>query len=145
MVYLDYHKSYIELDKAKGRYYKISNKIENLRQLVDVLSSKYDTLKVDGSKINDSIDEYCATIALLTDKEKDAYRVIGRKQRIVDNLLEDLKISKHLQDKIYYMKYILEKDTQSIASSINYGLSRTYDYLKMIEKEIKIIEQTYKK
>ena len=145
MKYLDYHRAYIELENSKKRYYNITNKIERLREKVDVLSSKYDGLKVDETKKNDKLDEYCASIELLLEQEKTSFRIIGKKRRILDSVLEELKDSKETKDKIYYLKYIELKDVQFISGNIDYSLSRTYDYLKMIEKEIKIIEQTYKK
>lgn len=145
MKYLDYHRAYIELENSKKRYYNITNKIEILREKVDVLASKYDGLKVDGTKTNDKLDEYCASIELLLEKEKTFFRIIGKKRRILDSVLKELKNSKETKDKIYYLKYIELKDAQFIASHIDYSLSRTYDYLKIIENSTNKIEQTYKK
>lgn len=145
MKYLDYHMALIELENSKKQYYKILNKIEKLRGKVDVLASKYDGMKFDETKKNDKLDEYCASIEILEEKEKVSFKILGKKRRILDNALDELKNSKEIKDKIYYMKYIQKKDTQFIASNIDYSLSRTYDYLKLIEEEIQKMKKTYEK
>lgn len=140
-MYKEYHRKWYLMILAKKDLKKLQEKYDNI---LEEITKTTLAIKEEKSKTNGSSDKIGNLIALKIDMEpiikmqKELYE--NRKNNLQEDL-EDLKLSKNIDDILYRLRFVLKYKVREIAKSISYTRSYTYELISKIKDEMFIIEQ----
>ena len=134
MIYAEYEKMWAVIKKQEKELFELINKRDELFLKTQPKATKLDKEKVDGNKTSNMMESYIIKqesytrrINQLQVSLDDRYQALNRKR-------EELRASKNVYDRIYYLKYIEKLSTFKIGKMAGYDRTSVWRYLKKIEK-----------
>lgn len=136
MIYLEYHIEKNKLKKEEKELNLLYDKKIKLLRTKEAPISRYK--QVFGiSNNNDAMEKYIDNeieIEIGISVMKD---IVSTRKKRLEIILQSLVDSREPKDKIYYYKYVLNKERTFILKKINYGKSQYHELLNEIIQDIK--------
>ena len=136
MLYAEYEKMWGIIRKLEKELFDLINERDELFIKTQPKAAVMDKEKVDISFKNNMMENYVIKqeyfnrrIEQLQQSLDDRYQALNRKR-------EELRLSKNMYDRIYYLKYIEKLSTFKIANISGYDRTSVWRHLKKIEKSI---------
>lgn len=136
MIYAEYEKMWSIIRKMEKELFDLINERDELFSKTQPKATTLDKEKVDTSNKNNMMEtyvirqeNYTKRINQLQMSLDDRYQALMRKR-------EELRLSKNMYDKIYYLKYIEKLNIYKIASLTGYDRTSVWRHTKKIEKSI---------
>lgn len=139
MLYEEYETYKLKYYEIQKKYNEILNEKEELFSLTQPKAISYDGEVVDGGNPKNVFDEYL----MLKEKKNIDQRLDEIKSILMDRkeLLtskeEELKDSKHIQDRIYVYRYLHNLTIKKIAMAVPCGEATVYRTLRIIRNNLK--------
>ena len=135
MIYEEYETIWNKIRKQEKKLFNLIAKRDELFEKTQPQSSKFDKVLVDGKNPTNTLENYIIEKEYLNEKINqlnttldDLYQVLKRKR-------EELRLSKHIDDRIYYYRFIERLSVYKIGSLIGYEKTQIYRHLKIIAKK----------
>ena len=137
MLYVDYERMWDIIKKQEKELFRLINIRDELFTMTQPRSKTFEKEVVDTSHTNSNAlesyvikqEQYTIRINQLNQSIDDRYQALNRKR-------EELRLSKNIYDKIYYLKYIEKLSIYKIALLVGYDRTSVWRHLKKIEKNI---------
>lgn len=134
MIYEEYEAIRKRIHEKEEKLFKLLDKRDKIFSMTQPKSSKFDKELVDGKKPINTIEEY-----IIQDEQQQLSIQITQLNMLLDDWYQalkrkrdELKQSKNIYDRIYYLKYIERLNVYKISFLIGYSKEQTYRYLKKI-------------
>lgn len=134
MIYEEYEAILNKIHKKEKELLDTIKKRENLFSMTQPKSSKFDKEIVDGKNTINSMEQYVIQKEYFNEKINQLNQTLDDWYQILRRKREELKLSKNLYDRIYYLKYIERLSVFRISMIIGYSKEQTYRYLRKIKK-----------
>lgn len=146
MLYIEYEKYKTKLYNAQQDFDSILSEQEKLFSRTQPQSTDFGKEPTKGGVPSDKFYEY------VKEKEEkqidlrltEARSILNDRERLTKLKLEELLESKNIYDKVYVCKYIEGLKNYQIAKKISYSEAQIYRILKIIRKNINMIENERK-
>ena len=136
MIYAEYEKMWAVIRKLEKELFDLINDRDELFSKTQPQATVLDKEKVDSSIKSNMLEtyvirqeNYTKRINQLQLSLEDRYQALNRKR-------EELRLSKNMYDRIYYLKYIEKLNIYKIATLTGYERTSVWRHLKKIEKSI---------
>ncbi len=133
MIYEEYEAIWSKIRKLEKELFESINKRDELFDKTQPKSPKFDKEMVDGKNPSNMMEQfvmqqeyYDLKIKQLNQSLDDRYQILNRKR-------EELKRSKNVYDKIYYLRYVERLGVYKISVLVGYSKEQTYRYLRKIK------------
>ena len=130
MIYEEYEAIWSKIRKLEKELFESINKRDELFDKTQPKSPKFDKEMVDGKNPSNMMEQfvmqqeyYDLKIKQLNQSLDDRYQILNRKR-------EELKRSKNVYDKIYYLRYVERLGVYKISVLVGYSKEQTYRYLR---------------
>lgn len=139
MIYKDFHRHHRLYIEAQAQLAEIIGEKEVLFARTQPSAIRYDKVRITGGEPTNAYDEYLAAKEKLRIDEriKEARDILAERSAIRQSLIEELKASHDIKDRIYYLKYIEGRQTGEIAKKVGYSKAQICRIQKMIQNDIK--------
>lgn len=134
MIFEEYESTWEKIRKKEKKLIELINKREELFDKTQPQGTKYDKELVDGKNPKNIIEEYIIQKEYMNEKINQLNTTLDDMYQILKRKREELKLSRNLYDRIYYLNYIEKLNTQKIANMIGYDRTSIWRHLKRIEK-----------
>lgn len=144
-MYKDYHRLWYLMILSKKDLEDYESKLDHI---LEELTKTTSTIKQDlssSSNLSDKIGNLTASKIDLETIIKTQKLLLESRLDRVNQKLEDLKVSKDINDVIYIKKFIEKLKTKDIAIIISYTREYTYELISKIREEIIKIQDDEKK
>ena len=135
MIYEEYEAIWSKIRKLEKKLFDLINKRDEIFDKTQPESSSFDKEKVDGNNPKDMMVEYVIDTEYLDEKIRQLNQTLDDRYQILRRKREELKLSKHIDDRIYTLRYIERLSVFKIASIVGYERTQVYRKLKKIEKK----------
>ena len=136
MIYAEYEKMWAMIRKQEKELFELINERDELFTITQPKATTLDKEIVDGSHTGNILESYVIKqenytkrIDQLQLSLDDRYQALNRKKK-------ELRLSKNVYDRIYYLKYVEKLSTFKIGKMAGYDRTSVWRYLKKIEKNI---------
>lgn len=136
MIYIEYEKMWTIIKKHEKELFDLINKRDELFIKTQPKATTLDKEKVDSTVNNNMIENYVIQQETYTNRINQLQLSLDDRYMSLNRKREELRRSKNLYDRIYYLKYIERLSTFKIANIINYDRTSVWRHLKKIEKSI---------
>lgn len=144
MLYEEFYRKYLKLKKVKRDINKLEDKKISLMSMVDVTAIAPKETSGSTNTKEDKMMKYCS--------ELEETEINLKKKRILEEEIkkqltekeQELRKSDEILDKVYLYQYIEHLKWYQIAKKINYGKTKTYDFINEIEKKLQEIKSAEK-
>lgn len=136
-LYCEYHRIYQKFKQASRKYDKI---LEDKAMVYFSTQPKATNLSkeiVSGGRVSDKISECIAKLEQIDIDLQKARNEQDLQQYLLKKKELELKESKDVMDKLYYLRYIERMKIRNIGIKTNYSKSQIYRYLEDIENNLK--------
>ena len=134
MIFEEYESTWEKIRKKEKKLIELINKREELFDKTQPQGTKYDKELVDGKNPKNIIEEYIIQKEYMNEKINQLNTTLDDMYQILKRKREELKLSRNLYDRIYYLNYIERLNIQKIANMIGYDRTSIWRHLKRIEK-----------
>jgi len=134
MIFEEYESTWEKIRKKEKKLIELINKREELFDKTQPQGTKYDKELVDGKNPKNIIEEYIIQKEYMNEKINQLNTTLDDMYQILKRKREELKLSRNLYDRIYYLNYIEKLNIQKIANMIGYDRTSIWRHLKRIEK-----------
>lgn len=134
MIFEEYESTWEKIRKKEKKLIELINKREELFAKTQPQGTKYDKELVDGKNPKNIIEEYIIQKEYMNEKINQLNTTLDDMYQILKRKREELKLSRNLYDRIYYLNYIERLNIQKIANMIGYDRTSIWRHLKRIEK-----------
>lgn len=134
MIFEEYESTWEKIRKKEKKLIELINKREELFDKTQPQGTKYDKELVDGKNPKNIIEEYIIQKEYMNEKINQLNTTLDDMYQILKRKREELKLSRNLYDRIYYLNYIERLNIQKIANLIGYDRTSIWRHLKRIEK-----------
>lgn len=141
-MYKEYHECWYLMILSKRDLESLLSKRDNILSELAKTASELKDTNVNSSKASDKMGSLIASKIDLEDVIKYQQLLFESRKERADKKLEDLKLSKELDDIIYLLKYVSKFKTKEVAKVISYTREYTYELISNIRNEMKQIERT---
>ena len=132
MIYEEYESIWSTIRKKEKELNDTINKRDELFQKTKPKSSKFDKEKIDSKKFKNMMEEYVIEKEYLDEKIVQLNITLDDRYQVLKRKRDELKQSKNIYDRIYYLRYIERLSVYRISILIGYSKEQTYRYLKKI-------------
>ena len=133
MIYEEYELIWSTIRKKEKELFETINKRDELFQKTQPKSSKFDKEKIDSKKFKNMMEEYVIEKEYLDEKIVQLNITLDDRYQVLKRKRDELKQSKNIYDRIYYLRYIERLSVYRISILIGYSKEQTYRYLKKIK------------
>lgn len=133
MIYEEYEAIWSTIRKKEKELNDTINKRDELFQKTQPKSSKFDKEKIDSKKFKNMMEEYVIEKEYLDEKIVQLNITLDDRYQVLKRKRDELKQSKNIYDRIYYLRYIERLSVYRISILIGYSKEQTYRYLKKIK------------
>lgn len=137
MIYEEYEAIWSKIRKIEKELFELINKRDELFDMTQPKSSKFDKEIVDGKNPINSMEQYVIQKEYLNERIlqlnitlDDWYQILNRKRG-------ELKLSKHVYDRVYYYRIIEKATPARIAYLIPCDRATVYRYMQKMCKNVK--------
>ena len=136
MVYIEYELYLMRYHNIQRVYDHILAEKERLFQETQSKAISYEPDRISGTAPSNKFDNY---LILMEEEEiekrlSEAKSIIADRERLLEMKEAELRVSNHLFDKIYRMRYLDHMSPKTIGDRIGYSKSQVYRILDKIEK-----------
>lgn len=131
---------YPEYIKTKGKYYDLQSRFADLLMMkekifTDNLPSgiRYDLDKIQSSKAN-PMEHYIVQLEDIEKKLSEIRTTLKDWETLLSVQERELRQSKHIQDRVYVMRYLDNMSVSRISAILCYSKRQTYRIIGKIEK-----------
>ena len=136
MLYVDYEKMWEVIRKQEKELFDLINKRDELFTMTQPKSTTFDKELVDSSHQSNTLEKYVIKEEQITLRINQLNKSIDDRYQALNRKREELRLSKNIYDRIYYLKYIEKLNIYKIATLVNYERTSVWRHLKKIEKNI---------
>jgi hypothetical protein len=146
MLYIEYNEYKIKYYAAQKEYDKILSEKEALFLKTQPKATQYDKETVSGGSPSNAFDEYLiAKEKKQIDKKlEEARSILEDRAKLLKLKEEELRLSHNPYDKIYIYKFVDRLKVYKICRLVGYGEAQVYRILRIIRKNVKMIENDRK-
>lgn len=141
MIYEEYEAIWSRIRKIEKELFDLINKRDDLFSMTQPKSSTMDKEIVDGKNPVNAMEEYVIHKEYLNEKINQLNQTLDDRYQILKRKREELKLSKNIYDRIYYLRGIERLSVYRISVIIGYSKEQTYRYLrkmKMTQNDTKV-------
>lgn len=140
-MYKEYHESWYLKNLAKRDLDNLLSKKDVILSELTKTASELKDTNVNSSRASDKMGKLIAAKIDLENVIKYQQILYDSRAERTDEKLEDLKLSKDLDDIIYLLKYVSKFKTKEVSKVISYTREYTYELISKIRDEMKQIEK----
>ena len=146
MLYIEYETYKNKLYNAQQDFDSVLSEQERLFSKTQPQSTDFSKEPTSGGNQDSPFDNYLIVkeYKKIDLRLAEARSILNDRERLTNFKLEELLKSKDVYDKIYVCKYIDGLKNYQIAKRVNYSEAQIYRKLKIIRKNIKMIENDRK-
>ena len=145
MIYEEYEAIWSKIRKIEKELFELINKRDELFNMTQPKSSKFDKEIVDGKNPINSMEQYVIQKEFLSEKIVQLNITLDDRYQVLKRKREELRLSKNLYDRIYYYYFIERLTIYKIGYLTNYSQSQIYRKFKKMGIEIKDAKKCEKK
>ena len=141
MIYEEYEAIWSRIRKIEKELFDLINKRDELFSMTQPKSATMDKEMVDGKNPINTMEEYVIQKEFLNEKINQLNQTLDDRYQILKRKREELKLSKNIYDRIYYLRGIERLSVYRISVIIGYSKEQTYRYLrkmKMTQNDTKV-------
>ena len=142
MIYEEYEAIWSRIRKIEKELFDLINKRDELFSMTQPKSATMDKEIVDGKNPINTMEEYVIQKEYLNEKINQLNQTLDDRYQILKRKREELKLSKNIYDRIYYLRGIERLSVYRISVIIGYSKEQTYRYLrkmKMTQNDTKVV------
>ncbi len=142
MIYEEYEAIWSRIRKIEKELFDLINKRDELFSMTQPKSATMDKEIVDGKNPVNTMEEYVIQKEFLNEKINQLNQTLDDRYQILKRKREELKLSKNIYDRIYYLRGIERLSVYRISVIIGYSKEQTYRYLrkmKMTQNDTKVV------
>lgn len=142
MIYEEYEAIWSRIRKIEKELFDLINKRDDLFSMTQPKSATMDKEMVDGKNPVNTMEEYVIQKEFLNEKINQLNQTLDDRYQILKRKREELKLSKNIYDRIYYLRGIERLSVYRISVIIGYSKEQTYRYLrkmKMTQNDTKVV------
>lgn len=136
MLYIDYEKMWEVIRKQEKELFELMNARDELFTMTQPKATKFDKELVDSSHQSNTLETYVVKEEQCTLRINQLNKSIDDRYQALNRKREELRLSKNIYDRIYYLKYIEKMNIYKIAILVGYERTSVWRHLKKIEKSI---------
>ncbi len=134
MIYEEYEAILNRIHKKEKELIEQINKRESLFSMTQPKSSKFDKEIVDGKNPINSMEQYVIQKEYLNEKINQLNQTLDDWYQILRRKRDELKLSKNIYDRIYYLRFIEKLSVYKTSVLVGYRKEQTYRYLRKMKK-----------
>lgn len=134
MIYEEYEAILNRIHKKEKELIDQINKREDLFSMTQPKSSKFDKEIVDGKNPTNSMEQYVIQKEYLNEKINQLNQTLDDWYQILRRKRDELKLSKNIYDRIYYLRIIERLSVYKTSVMVGYSKEQTYRYLRKMKK-----------
>ena len=136
MIYVEYEKMWGVIRKQEKELFDLINERDELFSKTQPKATNMDKELVDGSHKNNMMESYVIKQENYTNRINQLQLSLDDRYQALNRKREELRLSKNMYDRIYYLKYVEKLNTFKIANITGYDRTSVWRHLKKIEKSI---------
>lgn len=136
MLYVDYEKMWEVIRKQEKEYFDLINDRDELFTKTQPKATTFDKELVDSSHNSNMLETYVIKEEQITTRINQLNKSIDDRYQALNRKREELRLSKNIYDRIYYLKYVERLSIYKIAALVGYERTSVWRHLKKIEKSI---------
>lgn len=142
MIYISYIEYKSKYYNALSNYNKLIDEWEKIFGITQPKATTFDKERVSGGQAANSFDTYIEKMEekQLNEKINIARSILEERTKLLKLKEEELRLSSNPYDKIYTYRFIDRMKIYKISRLVGYGEAQTYRILRIIRKNIKLIE-----
>ena len=133
MIYEEYENIWSKIRKIEKKLSDTINKREELFLSTQPKSAALDKELVDGKNPKNAIEQYVIQKEYLNERINQYNQTLDDWYQVLRRKREELKLSKNIYDRIYYLRFIERLSVYKISVLVGYSKEQTYRYLKKIK------------
>jgi hypothetical protein len=146
MLYLDYIRYKIKYLDAQEAVNVILDEKTLLFQKTQPKSMRFENERVDGGTRVNQTEEYVIAMEQrqINERLSEAKTLLLERRDMLDQKEAELRVSKAKDDVVYVLKYLEHLDVKDICHEVSYSESQVYRILKIIRRNLNMIENERK-
>jgi uncharacterized coiled-coil DUF342 family protein len=137
MIYEEYEAIWSKIRKIEKELFDLINKRDELFDMTQPKSSKFDKEIVDGKNPINSMEQYIIQKEYMNEKIAQLNQTLDDRYQILRRKRDELKYSRDTYDRIYYYRLIEKLSPEKIAYLIPCDRATVYRYMKNMCKNVK--------
>lgn len=137
MIYEEYEAIWSKIRKIEKELFDLINKRDELFDMTQPKSSKFDKEIVDGKNPINTIEQYVIQKEYMNEKINQLNQTLDDRYQILRRKRDELKYSRDTYDRIYYYRLIEKLSPEKIAYLIPCDRATVYRYMKNMCKNVK--------
>ena len=133
MIYEEYENIWSKIRKIEKKLSDAINEREELFLSTQPKSAALDKELVDGKNPKNAIEQYVIQKEYLNERINQYNQTLDDWYQVLRRKREELKLSKNIYDRIYYLRFIERLSVYKISVLVGYSKEQTYRYLKKIK------------
>jgi hypothetical protein len=133
VIYEEYENIWSKIRKIEKKLSDTINKREELFLSTQPKSAALDKELVDGKNPKNAIEQYVIQKEYLNERINQYNQTLDDWYQVLRRKREELKLSKNIYDRIYYLRFIERLSVYKISVLVDYSKEQTYRYLKKIK------------
>lgn len=141
MIYEEYEAIWSKIRKKEKELFELINRRDELISMTQPKSSQFDKEIVDGKNPVNTMEQYVIQKEYLNEKIVQLNQTLDDWYQVLKRKRDELKLSKNIYDRIYYLRSIERLSVYRISVMIGYSKEQTYRYLrkmKMTQNDTKV-------
>lgn len=140
MIYTEYEKMWVVIRKQEKELFELINKRDELFTKTQPKATTLDKEIVDGNNPSNMMDNYVIQEEYYTMRIEQLQQSLDDRYQALKRKREELKLSKNICDRIYYLKNIEKLNVFKISILVNYSKEQVYRYLRKMNKNNKMTQ-----
>ncbi len=138
MIYEEYEAMYSKIHKLEEELFKLNNRKEEIFNITQPKSSPMDKIIVDGKNPKNAMEQYVIEKEYLTERINQLNELLDDRYPALNRKRQELKLSKHIDDRIYYYRYIERLSIFKIGILVGYSKKQVGRHLKKMNEKCKM-------
>lgn len=140
MIYTEYEKMWVVIRKQEKELFDLINKRDELFTKTQPKATTLDKEIVDGNNPSNMMESYVIQEEYYTMRIEQLQQSLDDRYQALKRKREELKLSKNICDRIYYLKNIEKLNVFKVSVLVNYSKEQVYRYLRKMNKNIKMTQ-----
>ncbi|MBQ4031329.1 MAG: hypothetical protein II625_06210 [Bacilli bacterium] len=140
MIYEEYEAIWSKIRKIEKELFDLINKRDELFDMTQPKSSKFDKEIVDGKNPINTIEQYVIQKEYMNEKINQLNQTLDDRYQILRRKRDELKLSLNIYDKIYYLRIVEKLSPKRMAYLIPCDISTLYKKIKNIVDKYPMLE-----
>lgn len=140
MIYTEYEKMWVVIRKQEKELFELINKRDELFTKTQPKATTLDKEIVDGNNPSNMMESYVIQEEYYTMRIEQLQQSLDDRYQALKRKREELKLSKNICDRIYYLKNIEKLNVFKISILVNYSKEQVYRYLRKMNKNNKMTQ-----